>query len=219
MIGAVLFDIDGTLVDTNDLHAAAWAEAFQHFGYAINAQEVRGQIGKGGDNLIPTMVPDISEEEQERLETFRRELFQRCYLPRAVPFAGVRELFAKLFEDGITVVLASSAKRQELDYHLGLIGASDLVSAATSADDVERSKPCPDIFTAAREKTDLPPGEVLVVGDTPWDMEAARRAGIGAIAVRCGGFPEDDLRQAGALGIFDGPSDLLTHYPKWLRPA
>ncbi len=217
MIGAVLFDIDGTLVDTNDLHAAAWAEAFNHFGHSIGPQDVRGQIGKGGDNLIPTLLPDISEEEQEKLESFRGDLFQRCYLPRAVPFDGVRALFERLFADGVKIVLASSAKRQELDYHLGLIGASDLVSAATSADDVEASKPCPDIFDAARQKTGLPANQVLVVGDTPWDVKAARRAGIATIAVRCGGFPEEDLRDAGAVAIYDGPADLLARYPEWLR--
>lgn len=214
MTGAVLFDIDGTLIDSNDLHAAAWREAFLHFGADIPFEQVRGQIGKGGDKLIPSLLPeDLAERCQQQIEDYRSELFRRDYLPRAVPFPGVRPLFERLCEDGRKIVLASSAKRTELDFHLELIGAHDLVAATTSQDDVDRSKPCPDIFEAALARVaPLGPDEVVVVGDSPFDMIAAGKTGLKAIGVRCGGFGDDALLDAGAAELFDGPEDLLSNY-------
>ncbi len=139
MVGAVLFDVDGTLIDSNDLHAAAWREAFSHFGFDFPLERIRNQIGKGGDNLIPTLLPDIGDEQQDAIDSFRSDLFKRDYLPRAVPFPCVRELFERLARDGTRIVLASSAKGAEVKYHLNVIGAADLVKATTSADDVEHS--------------------------------------------------------------------------------
>lgn len=220
-VRAILFDVDGTLVDTNDLHAAAWQQAFRHFGVDLPRRQIRDQIGKGGDNLIPTLLPkELAERCQQEIEDFRSTLFQRDYLPQAVPFPGVRPLFERLYADGISIVLATSAKRAELQFHQALLGCSDLVFAVTSNDDVERSKPCPDIFAAAFEKVaPLGKEEVRVVGDSPWDMKAAGNAGLEAIAVRCGGFDEGWLREAGAAAILDGPEDLLARYPDWLDPA
>jgi len=221
MTGAVLFDVDGTLVDTNDLHAAAWQEAFRDFGVELPIQTIRDQVGKGGDNLLPTLLPKaLVETRQQEIEDFRSELFQRDYLPRAVPFPGVRALFERLYGDGIKIVLATSAKRAELQFHESIIGCQDLIFAATSKDDVEHSKPCPDIFSAALEKVaPLGPDEVRVVGDSPWDVKAAANAGLKAIAVRCGGFDEQWLKEAGAAAILDGPEDLLARYPEWLNVA
>lgn len=218
MTGAILFDVDGTLVDTNDLHAGAWQRAFRHFGVELPFDEVRAQIGKGGDNLIPTLLPpELVEARQKEIEDFRSELFQRDYLPRAAPFPGVRALFERLYGDGLKIVLATSAKQAELDFHIGLIGGEDLVFATISKDDVERSKPCPDIFEAALAKVaPLGPEETMVVGDSPWDIEAAARLGLRAIGVRCGGFPEEDLTGAGAALILDDPEELLDRYPQWL---
>lgn len=214
MAKAVLFDVDGTLIDSNDLHAAAWQEAFRHYGVEIEYERVRSQIGKGGDNLIPSLLPkELAETKQEEIEDYRSELFQRCYLPRAVPFPGVRELFERLTEDNVKIVLASSAKAKEVNYHLGIIGAADLVHATTSADDVENSKPDPDIFQAAwRKVAPLPAEEVVVVGDTPWDVKAACKAGLKTIGVRSGGFADADLVEAGAAEVYDGPEDLLRNY-------
>lgn len=210
---AVLFDVDGTLVDTNRLHAAAWREAFRHFGHDVPLADIGWQVGKGGDNLIPSLLPDIGEDEQERLEAFRSTLYTRDYLPQAVPFPGVRPLFERLVADGVRIVLASSSHRQEVDFYLALIGCEDLVDETTSKDDVERSKPCPDIFEAALAKlAPLGPEAVLVVGDSPWDMKAASRAGLRAIGFRSGGFADQDLREAGACALFDGPRDLLARY-------
>lgn len=214
MIGAVLFDVDGTLIDSNDLHAAAWREAFRHFGIDIPLDDIRQQIGKGGDNLIPALVPkEVDEAKHEEIDEFRSELFKRDYLPRVVPFPGVRELFERLVADGKKIVLASSAKGAEVKYHLGVIGAPDLVTATTSADDVEHSKPCPDIFAAALAKVaPLAAEQVVVVGDSPYDVQAAKKLGIRVIGVRSGGFDDRVLIEAGADELYDGPEDLLRNY-------
>jgi HAD superfamily hydrolase (TIGR01509 family) len=217
-VGAVIFDVDGTLIDTVDLHAAAWQQAFRKFGAELDYDAIRGQIGKGGDNLIPDLLPkELVERCREEIEEYRSGLFQRDYLPRAAPFPGVRALFERLVTDGRKVVLASSAKQAELEYHRNLIGASDLVHAATSTDDVEDSKPCPDIFEAALGKVKpLGPSDVVVIGDSPWDVKAAAKLGIRAIGVRCGGFAEKELLEAGAAAIYDSPQDLIDRYESWM---
>jgi HAD superfamily hydrolase (TIGR01509 family) len=209
---AALFDVDGTLVDTNDLHAAAWREAFRHFGHELPLGEIRWQVGKGGDNLIPSLLPGLGDEERERIEAWRGDLYKRDYLPRAVPFDGVRPLFERLVGDGLAVVLASSSHEEEVGFYLGLIGCEDLVAATTSKDDVDASKPCPDIFEAALEKAGVPAAEAIVVGDSVWDVQAAAKAGLRAIGFRSGGFPDDALREAGACALYDGPADLLARY-------
>jgi HAD superfamily hydrolase (TIGR01509 family) len=210
---AVLFDVDGTLVDTNDLHAAAWREAFLNFGLDKPVEEVRWQIGKGGDNLIPSLFPELGEAQREEIEAFRSDLFKRDYLPRATPFPGVRDLFERLAGEGIAIVLASSSHSEEVDYHLSLIACADLVRATTSKDDVENSKPCPDIFEAALGRVaPLGAEDSAVVGDTPWDARAAARLGLRTIGFRSGGFPDDALARAGACELYDGPSDLLARF-------
>ncbi|HEU0133864.1 MAG TPA: HAD family hydrolase [Allosphingosinicella sp.] len=210
---AVLFDVDGTLVDTNDLHASAWREAFAHFGLDKPLEEIRWQVGKGGDNLIPSLFPDLDESKRAEIADFRSGLFKRDYLPRATPFPGVRALFERLAADGIRIVLASSSHSEEVDYHLSLIACADLVEAATSKDDVENSKPCPDIFAAALGRVaPLGPDEVAVVGDTPWDAKAAGALGLRTIGFRSGGFPDSALEEAGACELYDGPGDLLARF-------
>jgi phosphoglycolate phosphatase-like HAD superfamily hydrolase len=210
---AVLFDVDGTLVDTNDLHASAWREAFLHFGLDKPVEEIRWQVGKGGDNLIPSLFPDLTEAQRREMEAFRADLFKRDYLPRATPFPGVRDLFERMAADGIRIVLASSSHSEEVDYHLSLIACADLVEATTSKDDVEKSKPCPDIFAAALGRVaPLGADEVAVVGDTPWDAKAAGKLGLRTIGFRSGGFPDAALAEAGACELYDGPSDLLARF-------
>jgi HAD superfamily hydrolase (TIGR01509 family) len=210
---AVLFDVDGTLVDTNDLHAAAWREAFASFGLDKPIEEIRWQVGKGGDNLIPALFPDLGEAQREEIEAFRGDLFKRDFLPRATPFAGVRDLFERLATDGIGIVLASSSHNDEVQYYLSLIACADLVGATTSKDDVDKSKPCPDIFAAALAKVaPLGADEAAVVGDTPWDAEAAGKLGLRTIGFRSGGFPDEALAKAGACELYDGPGDLLARF-------
>lgn len=210
---AALFDIDGTLVDSNDLHAEAWAEAFRHFGHDIPVDRIRFQIGKGGDNLIPTLLPDLGEDEREELDDYRGALFKRDYLHRARPFPGVRALFERLRQHDVAIVLASSSGREEVDHHIESLGVGGLIGASTSRDDVERSKPCPDIFEAALGKAgDVDKARVRVIGDSPWDMKAAARIGLKAIGFRCGGFADSDLEAAGAAVLYDGPEDLLRRF-------
>jgi HAD superfamily hydrolase (TIGR01509 family) len=217
MIEAVLFDVDGTLVDSNDLHAAAWLEAFRHFGIVLPYGRIRGQIGKGGDNLIPSLLaPEIAERLQGEIESFRSGLFQREYLHKARPFPGAADLLRRVHEEGARVVLATSSKQAELDFHIERLGCRDVLTATTSRDDVDHSKPCPDIFAAALDKAQpLNGGTAVVVGDTPWDIEAAARLGVPAVAVRCGGFEEEEL--SGAAAIYDGPKELIATYPGWLQ--
>ena len=214
MINFVIFDIDGTLVDSVDLHARAWQEAFAHFGKDFPFERVRYQIGKGGDQLMPVF---LSEEELgrfgEELEKYRGELYKREYLPRVKGFPRVRELFERVRADGKQIALASSAKGDELATYKELARIEDLVQEETSADDAEKSKPHPDIFHAALGRLDgLSPEEVIVVGDTPYDAEAAGKIPLRTVGLLCGGFPEAELRAAGCIAIFRDPADLLTHY-------
>jgi HAD superfamily hydrolase (TIGR01549 family) len=217
MIEAVIFDVDGTLVDSVDQHAQAWQRAFAHFGHEIDFAGIRAQIGKGGDQLMPVF---LSTEEVERrgkeIEDYRKALFQREYLPHVRGFPKVRNLFERILADGKRIALASSAKGDELMAYKKAADIVDLVDAETSSDDAERSKPHPDIFEAALARLELPPHCAIVIGDSPYDAEAAGKAGVKTIGVLCGGFPEADLRKAGAVQIFGDPADLLANYDRSL---
>jgi HAD superfamily hydrolase (TIGR01549 family) len=214
MIKAVVFDVDGTLVDSVDLHARAWQEAFEHFGKKIPFEKVRYQIGKGGDQLMPVFFSkEELDEFGEEMEEYRGDLYKREYLPRVVAFPDVRELFERIRRAGQRIALASSAKEEELETYKKIARVEDLVEEQTSADDAEKSKPHPDIFEAALAQLgDLSPGEVIVVGDTPYDAEAAGKAGLATVGFLCGGFPEEDLRAAGCVRIYRDASGLLAHY-------
>lgn len=216
MIRAVIFDIDGTLIDSVDAHAQAWVDAFRKFGKEIPFQEVRSQIGKGGDQLLPVF---FSKEELDRfgeeMEAWRGEHLKRDFLPSFRPFDGVRSLFERILADGKRVALASSAKSEESEKYQEIAGIADLIGddESTSSSDAEKSKPHPDIFHAAMAKLDgISPAEAIVVGDTPYDAQAAGKAGISTVGVRCGGFPEGDLRGAGCVAVYRDPADLLANY-------
>jgi HAD superfamily hydrolase (TIGR01509 family) len=213
---AVIFDIDGTLVDSVDLHASAWVDTFRHFGLDVSHDAVRSQIGKGGDQLMPVFVPrEMLEERGEEIEKFRSDLFKREYLPKVRAFPGVRELFERIRAAGQTVVLASSCKEDELEHYEEIAGVKDLVQAATTSSDAERSKPHPDIFQAALERiAPVTAAEAVVVGDSPYVAEAAAKAGLRTVGVLCGGFPEKDLRAAGCVAVYRDPEDLLRHYDR-----
>ena len=214
MIKAVIFDIDGTLVDSVDLHAQAWKEAFKEFGKDIPYEQVRHQIGKGGDQLMPVFFSrEELEEFGEEMEEYRGKIFKRDYLPRVRAFPRVRELFQRIIADGKRIALASSAKDEELRVYKKIANIEDLVEKETSADDAEKSKPHPDIFKAALEElNDVEPSQTIVVGDTPYDAEAAGKIRLRTIGVLCGGFPEEEMRAAGCIAIYQDPSDLLDHY-------
>lgn len=209
---ALLFDIDGTLVDSVDLHARAWQEAFAHFGKRVAFEAVRAQIGKGGDQLMREFLsPGEIERRGEEIERYRSDLYKREYLGKVRGFPRVRELFQELLRRKLRIALASSAKGDELAKYKEIAGIEDLIETETSADDAERSKPHPDIFEVALERLDHGAGKdrVFVIGDSPWDAIAARRLGVRPIGVLCGGFPEADLRKAGCVAIYRDPADLL----------
>ena len=214
MIKAVIFDVDGTLVDSVDLHAEAWRRAFAAFGHPIAFEEIRGQIGKGGDQLMPVFLSEAERTAQgHEIDAHRSDLLKRQYLPQIRPFPQVRALFERLRQDGVLCVLASSAKQDELGFYKKLVGIEDLVEAETSSDDAEKSKPHPDIFEAAMARLPgVQPSEALVVGDTPYDAQAASQAGLRTVGVLCGGFSEESLRQAGCIAIYRDPADLLARY-------
>lgn len=210
MLKAILFDIDGTLVDSNHQHALAWQEALAEEGHRFDLPAIHHQIGKGSDNLVPSLVPGASEQDAERLGDAHGRIFKARHFAELRPFPGARDLLARCKEAGYTVVLASSATAEELHHHLDILDARGLIDAFTSADDVGCSKPCPDIFDTARKKAGVSAEEAMVVGDTPYDIEAARQAGIRTVAVRSGGF--DDRALSGALAIFDDVAELLARF-------
>ncbi|MEO7135540.1 MAG: HAD family hydrolase [Vicinamibacterales bacterium] len=205
---AVLFDVDGTLVDSNDAHAAAWVKAFTEHGVTVDAAEVRRCIGMGGDKLMPD-VSGLSEDSPEggAIAQRRGEIFMTEFLPTLKPFKDADDLVAAIKRLGLTAIAASSAKEDELRALLELSDTTSLIDDATSSDDAEESKPAPDIIEAALSRAKAAPDDAIMIGDTPYDIEAARRAGVKTIAFRSGGWSDADLK--GAIEIYDGPWDLL----------
>lgn len=210
---AILFDIDGTLVDSNDQHVLAWEEVFRSEGKTFGRQVIHDQIGKGADMLVPTLMPGTDKDTHERLGDAHGKVFKAKFLDDVKPFPGAHDLLVRVHKAGQKVVLASSASKSELDHYLDLLGARDLVAATTSADDVAATKPAPDIFATALGKLDnCEANEVLVVGDTPYDIEAASKCGIATVAVRSGRFSDEVLHRAGAVSLYDDVAALLADY-------
>jgi phosphoglycolate phosphatase-like HAD superfamily hydrolase len=207
----IILDIDGTLVDSNDAHARAWVEAFAEHGIKIAFEDVRRLIGMGGDKLLPK-VSGIPEESPlgKAIGRRRGEIFKTRYLPHIKAFPCARELLLRCRKDGLHLVVASSAKEEELKPLLEIAGAADLIEEKASSDDADKSKPDPDIVQAALDGAGFSAAEAVMLGDTPYDIEAATRAGVRVIAFRSGGWNDAEL--AGALAIYDGPADLLAHY-------
>ncbi len=218
MFKAVIFDIDGTLIDSVDLHARAWREAFAKFGKKIDFDAVRSQIGKGGDQLLPVF---LSKQEQEKfgpdLEKYRGELWKKKYMSQVKPFPRVRELVQRVKNDGMRVALASSANKDEVGFYKRVAHIEDLVEEETSADDAERTKPHPDIFEAALARLkNVDAREAVTIGDSPYDAIAAGKLNMTSIGVLSGGFPEDDLWKAGYGEIYKDCADLLQRYDESL---
>jgi HAD superfamily hydrolase (TIGR01509 family) len=212
-VQAVIFDVDGTLVDTVDLHATSWVATFRHFGHDVAFDDVRAQIGKGGDQLMPVFLPEaVVGRDGEAMEAFRKDLYMREMIGQARAFPGVAALFRRIRADGRRVILASSGKPDELAHYKKLAGIEDLVDAATTSADAEKSKPHPDIFLAALDG--LPPAQAIVVGDSPYDAEAAGKAGLRTIGLLSGGFPAAVLRDAGCIALFQDPAALLEAYDR-----
>lgn len=210
-IKAVLVDIDGTLVDSNERHVRAWERAFRESGFDVPSSAIRQQIGKGADHLVPFLLPDATDALAARLGDEHGRIFKDAHLERVLPFAGARDLLARIHESGRAVVLASSASQEELDHYIDLMDVAEFVSATTSIDDVRHSKPDGDIFRAALANLgDLPSDRAVVVGDTPYDVEAADSCGVPSVAVRSGGFSDRDL--SGAVAIYDDVAALLADF-------
>jgi HAD superfamily hydrolase (TIGR01549 family) len=216
MIETFIFDIDGTLIDSNDFHAEAWQKAFAEYDKEIPFEKIRPHIGKGADTLLPEFLSDKEIKEfGEELAERRGEIFKEEFLERVKPFPMVRELFQKIKDDGKRIALASSANEDEVAAYQKIADIEDLIEKSTSADDAEASKPEPDIYQAALKLLGNPsPETVLIVGDTPYDAEAATKAKLKIIGVLCGDFPEKDLRAKGCLEIYRNPAELLENYEK-----
>jgi HAD superfamily hydrolase (TIGR01509 family) len=214
MLKAVIFDVDGTLVDSVDLHAQAWQESFREYGYDLPFDKIRHQIGKGSDQLIPTLLSQADYERVgKKIAELRKEIYQKQLLSQVRPFPQVRELCERVKADGKKILLASSAQKGTVEAYTQLLEIEDLIDSATSTTDVEKSKPEPDIFQAALDKLDgITASETIVVGDTPYDAQAANKINLHTIGVLCGGFSEAELRDAGCIAIYESPADLLAHY-------
>jgi len=207
---AAIFDVDGTLVDSVDFHAEAWQRAFAAFGFDFDVVKIRSQIGKGGDQLMPVFLEaDILERQGRKIEAFRQDLFEREYFHRVVGFPHVPELFRFLIKAGKTIALGSSAKTDDLKVYKKAAGIEGMTMVETTSDDAERSKPHPDIFNAALERLKVPAERAIVFGDTPFDVEAAKKAGIRTTGLLCGGFSEKSLWEAGAIEVYRDPEHLL----------
>lgn len=212
MIRAVLFDIDGTLIDSNDLHVEAWGQAFAEAGHSVDAEAIRGQIGKGGDNLVPELLPDVEAHVAAGMSKASGRLFKQLFMDRARPFPDARALLQRVHDRGMKLVLASSASEEELRHYVDLLDIGDIVAATTSIDDVGTSKPAPDIFAVALEKSGFRADEVIAVGDTPYDVESAAKAGFGTIALLSGGFDREVLTTAEPVAIYADVAALLAEF-------
>jgi HAD superfamily hydrolase (TIGR01549 family) len=193
----IIFDIDGTLIDSNDLHAKCWVEAFEHFGKRIEYDAVRHQIGKGGDLLVPDLL-NAREMRTfgEKLKKYRSDLYKRKYMPQAKAFPRVRELFEQFRRRDIRLALASSSNPEEVEYYTQLLGVGDLLQGSTSKKDAEFSKPSPEIFRAALDRIGTDDAFTFTVGDTPYDILASHRCALPIVAVLSGGFERELLTKA-----------------------
>lgn len=211
----VLFDVDGTLIDTNYLHTIAWSRALRDAGEWAPMNAIHRLVGMGGDQLLPELLGHMNERAKEG-----RSARYRPLMGEARAFPGAAALLRRCHEAGLAVVLASSSPADELEELRKVIDAEDAIDAATTADDAERSKPEPDIFLAAMERAGVDPGRALVVGDSIWDVQAARRAGIGCVAVETGGFSQHELSEEGARQVYRDVEELekqfLTSPLAWL---
>jgi len=209
----ILLDVDGTLIDSNDAHAQSWVDASREFGHPSDFATIRPLIGMGGDKLMPRAFGvEHDSPEGKKMSERRSEIFFEQHLPTLRPFPQARELLLRMREDGHSLVVATSAKEDEMKALLRAAGVEDLLEEKTSSSDADRSKPDPDIIAAALEKSDATPGEARMLGDTPYDVEAATRAGVSTVALLCGGWTREELR--GAIAIYADPAELLREYER-----
>jgi beta-phosphoglucomutase-like phosphatase (HAD superfamily) len=210
-VTGVILDVDGTLVDSNAAHAHAWVEMLGEFGYDLDVARVQRLIGMGADKLLPSLI-DVDKDSPfgKKLSQRRKTIFRTRYLPLLQPTRGAPALLSLLERERFGVMVASSAEGDELLALLTVCGAPELARRTPPPHAVRGSKPDPDVVSAALARLHRSPAEVVMIGDTPYDVEAAKRAGIGIIALRCGGWETPDLSTA--LEIYDDPADLVAHF-------
>lgn len=207
----VILDVDGTLIDSNNGHAAAWVDALHEAGYDVPFEQVRRLIGKGGDKVLPEVSGvEADSPEGKRLSERRKEIFNTRYLPEIQPLPGTRRLLRHIRDRGLKLVVATSAQKDEVQQLLEVAEAADLIQERKTSSDAKDSKPDPDIVEAAVQASGFDPSELVMLGDTPYDIEAASKSGVASIALRSGGWDDRDLD--GAIAIYDNPEDLLAHY-------
>jgi HAD superfamily hydrolase (TIGR01509 family) len=210
---AVLCDLDGTLLDSNAFHAEAWQRSLAEFGYPATFEDIVKQIGKGGEYLLAHFVPeDKLHSIEKEINTFRKNLFHREYVDRIVPFADARRLLERMRQQGLRIAVATSSAKDDLEVFKTILKIHDLVEEDTTADDADKPKPEPDIFQAALAMLKLQPSEAIALGDTPWDIEAAGKAGVDTVAVQSGGWTRADLEKAGAVAVYVDVADLLRNF-------
>ena len=208
---AVILDVDGTLIDTNDAHAHAWVDVCNEFGFPVAFGRVRELIGMGGDRVLPALT-GLSEESEigTKMKERRGTIFRARYLPSCLPFPGARELLERFRDDGMQLVVATSASADDMAALLKAAGVADLIEAKASSSDAEESKPAPDIVEAALAHAGVSASEAVMLGDTPYDVKAANRAGVRCVALRSGGW--DAAALSDAVAIYHDTADLLAHY-------
>ncbi len=213
MIEALLCDIDGTLVESNWLHAESWQRSFAEIGIHVELDAIRRQIGKGGDDVISTYVSWWRQKAVSApLKAYRTFLVESEYLARVKPLPRAKEFLQRLKVAGIRPTLATSASAKDLEAYKKIVGMEQLIEEQSSADDTDRAKPHPDIFQATLKKLKLPCEKVLALGDTPYDAEAAGKAGISTIGVESGGWSRSDLLEAGCIEVYKDVAELLERF-------
>lgn len=216
MVKAVIFDIDGTLIDSNDAHAESFVKAFNKFNKKVSFEEIRCLIGMGADDVLEKFLNDTEIRDfGDELKEYRKSIFLKEYLPKIQTFPKLKELFTKIRDDGKKIALASSASKEELAKYDEKLGVSDLCETETNSDDAEKAKPAPDIFEAAvRKLKNIEKQEIVVVGDTPYDAKAAIRSNLKIIGVESGGWTKDKLLESGCSEVYQDIAQLLDHYNK-----
>jgi HAD superfamily hydrolase (TIGR01509 family) len=218
LVQTVFLDIDGTLMDTNYLHIEAWAQAFEEVGARPPRSRIHHEVGKGSDKLIPEFIKD--DQKAARVSELHSDYYGKLQ-ERGHPLPGAKELLASLVDRSYEVWLATSAKPEELEHHMQELGAEGKISGVVSSDEAEESKPAPDIFGVALERAGTAPEDAVVVGDSIWDIEAAKEAGVKAAAVMTGGaFSRPELEEVGAYAVYEDCAELLeTGFPEEFSPT
>lgn len=205
----VLFDVDGTLIDSSYIHTVSWWGAFRQFGYDVPMASIHHCVGMGGDRLVDSLLPADRDTSEDREVMASHGALYAAHWPALRAFDGARELLGACHDAGLAVALASSARQKDLRVMKSILDSDAAIDGATSANDAKRSKPAPDILVAALNAIGVDAADAVLVGDAVWDMQAATALGIPAIGVTCGGTSAAGLREAGAVEVYDGPQDLL----------